>query len=101
MKRVHDALKAEGFDPGPPLDSGQRAGALQISKDNTTILFFPSPLSAERSAAQYKKVFDGSPQSVTLNRTANRLYMLSLPKKPTGAQLEAYRKIRKIANGAV
>lgn len=99
MKKVHDALKAKGFDPGKPIVSDESSGALQIKE--TTIVFFPSPKLAAAQAARFKKVFEGSPQFVTVDRKANRLFLLSLPTKPSAEQLDTYRTIRQIANGAV
>lgn len=99
MKKVHEALKAEGFDPGKPIVSDESSGALQVKE--TTIVFFPSPKLAAEQAARFAKVFEGSPQFVTVDRKANRLFLLSLPTKPSDEQLDNYRKIRKIANGAV
>lgn len=99
MKKVHDALKGEGFDPGKPIVSDESSGALQVKE--TTIVFFPSPKLAAEQAARFEKVFEGSPQFVTVDRKANRLFLLSLPTKPSDEQLENFRKIRKIANGAV
>lgn len=99
MKKVHEALKKEGYDPGKPIVSDESSGALQVKE--TTIVFFPSPKQAAAQAAKLKKVFEGSPQFVTVDRKANRLFLLSLPAKPTDEQLSTYRKIRQIANGAV
>lgn len=101
VKTVHDALKKGGYKPSDPLNQGDRAGALEVKGTKTTILFFPSPRSAAENAAQYEKVFSGSPQSVTIVRKANRLFLLSVPGKPSDSEQKTFDEIRKIANDAI
>ncbi|MBJ7473219.1 MAG: hypothetical protein JHD16_18070 [Solirubrobacteraceae bacterium] len=99
MKKAYDALKAAGFDPGKPLVSGESSGALQIKE--TTVVFYPSPRLAAEQAVRFEEALKGGPQQVKLARRANRLFLLSLPTPPTAKQLEDFRKIRQITNGAV
>lgn len=99
MKKVHDALKAEDYDVQKPIVENS-SGALPVGT-TTTIIFFPSPRQAAEKGQQLVKAFENSPQFVQARRTANRLYLLSLPSKPTDEQIADFRKIRQIANGAV
>lgn len=99
MKKVYDALKENGLDPGKPIVSGEESGALQIK--DTTIIFFPSPRQAAEASARFSEALKDSPQFVEVARKANRLFLMSLPTKPSDAQLENFRKVRKIANAAV
>lgn len=99
MKVAYDALNDAGLSPGKPIASAEDSGALTIQ--DTTVAFFLSPRAAAAAGAALESAFKASPQHVKVARKANRLFLLSLPQKPTDAQLETYRKVRKVVNGAV
>lgn len=98
-EKVLAALQSDGFNATslPPYSAAKYA--VQIG--TTSMLFYVSPAVAAEDASVYERLIKTRPGYGRTARDGNRVYLLNSREKLTDEQIDTFRDIRAVAEGAL